>query len=176
MYQQNPVVVRNTTIVGNAAGEGETASYGGAVFAGNDSGKKFSMVNCIITGNTTAGATKTLDLNYTGGVDYCFFDIEADKVGAGDWQLPQVTASASEKDGVVTVTMANTSADRAVSVELCGVKAQKVIGRILKGEMNQYNDFGETNLAVESFDGFSVKDGVVTVELPACCVAEIRIF
>ena len=104
----------------------------------------------------------------------CF--VEADKVGADDWQLPQVTASASEKDGVVTVTMANTSADREVSVELCGVKAQKVAGRILKGEMNQYNDFGETNLAVEAFDGFSVKDGVVTVELPACCVAEIRLF
>ena len=81
MYQQNPVVVRNTTIVGNAAGEGETASYGGAVFAGNDSGKKFSMVNCIIAGNTTAGATKTLDLNYTGGVDYCLFDIADDKLG-----------------------------------------------------------------------------------------------
>ncbi len=81
MYQQNPVVVRNTTIVGNAAGEGETESYGGAVFAGNDSGKKFSMVNCIIVGNTTAGATKTLDLNYTGGVDYCLFDIADDKLG-----------------------------------------------------------------------------------------------
>ena len=82
VYQQNPVVIRNTTIVGNAAGEGQTASYGGAVFTNNDSGKKLTMINCIISGNTTAGASTSMHLNYTGGMDYCFFDIEADKVGA----------------------------------------------------------------------------------------------
>ena len=82
IYQQNPVVVRNTTIVGNAAGEGETASKGGAVFTNNDSGKKLTMIDCIVAGNTTAGAATTMSLNYDGGVDYCFFDIEADKVGA----------------------------------------------------------------------------------------------
>ena len=81
MYQQYPVVVRNTTIVGNTAGEGEITSKGGAVFTSNDSGKKFAMLNCIIAGNTTAGAAKTMDLNYDGGVDYCFFGIEADKIG-----------------------------------------------------------------------------------------------
>ena len=82
IYQQNPVVVRNTTIVGNAAGEGETTSKGGAVFTNNDSGKKLTMIDCIVAGNTTAGAATTMSLNYDGGVDYCFFDIEADKVGA----------------------------------------------------------------------------------------------
>ena len=82
LYQQNPVVIRNTTIVGNAAGEGQTASYGGAVFTNNDSGKKLTMINCIISGNTTAGASTSMHLNYTGGVDYCFFDIEADEVGS----------------------------------------------------------------------------------------------
>ena len=82
VYQLFPVVVRNTTIVGNAAGEGETSSKGGAVFTNNDSGKKLTMLNCIAAGNTTAGAATTMSLNYDGGVDYCFFDIEADKVGA----------------------------------------------------------------------------------------------
>ena len=60
VYQQNPVVIRNTTIVDNAAGEGQTDSYGGAVFTNNDSGKKLTMINCIISGNTTAGASKRL--------------------------------------------------------------------------------------------------------------------
>ena len=82
MYQQNLVVVRNTTIVGNAAGKGETTSYGGAVFTGNDSGKKFTMLNCIIADNTTADASTSMHLSHDGGVDYCLFDIEADKVGA----------------------------------------------------------------------------------------------
>ena len=95
MYQQNLVVVRNTTIVGNAAGEGETTSYGGAVFTNNDSGKKLTMLDCIVAGNTTAGAATTMALNYDGGVDYCLFDIEVDKVGAnslfGDPQFVDAT-------------------------------------------------------------------------------------
>ena len=95
MYQQNLVVVRNTTIVGNAAGEGETTSYGGAVFTGNDSGKKFTMLNCIIADNTTADASTSMHLSHDGGVDYCLFDIEADKVGAnslfGDPQFVDTT-------------------------------------------------------------------------------------
>lgn len=82
VYQQNPVVIRNTTIVGNAAGDDATTSYGGGVFTNNDSGKKLTMINCIISGNTTAGALTSMHLNYTGGVDYCFFDIEEDKVGS----------------------------------------------------------------------------------------------
>ena len=81
VYRSYSVTVRNTTIVGNIAGNNENTSHGGAVYIANDSNKKFSMVNCIIAGNTTAGATKTLDLNYTGGVDYCFFDIEDDLLG-----------------------------------------------------------------------------------------------
>jgi hypothetical protein len=79
--QSATVTVRNTTIVGNSAGEGQNASHGGAVFTANDSKNKFSMVNCIIVGNTTAGASTTVYLNYTGGVDYCFFDIEDDLLG-----------------------------------------------------------------------------------------------
>ena len=82
MYGGGSMTVRNTTIVGNAAGEGETTSYGGAVFTTTDSASKFAMVDCIVAGNTTAGAATTMALNYDGGVDYCFFDIEADKVGA----------------------------------------------------------------------------------------------
>ncbi len=79
--QSATVTVRNTTIVGNSAGEGQNASHGGAVFTANDSKNKFSMVNCIIAGNTTAGASTTVYLNYTGGVDYCLFDIADDKLG-----------------------------------------------------------------------------------------------
>ena len=113
VYQQNLVVVRNTTIVGNVAGEGATTSYGGGVFTNNDSGKKLTMINCIISGNTTAGASTSVHLNYTGGVDYCFFDIEADKVGShslhgdppfvdaedGDYHLS--SASSAREAGVI---------------------------------------------------------------------------
>ncbi|MCR5751961.1 MAG: DUF2341 domain-containing protein [Kiritimatiellae bacterium] len=82
MYRAVPVVVRNTTIVGNESGEGDVASYGGAVFTANDTQKKLSMVNCIVAGNTTAGASATMNLSHAGGVDYCLFDVAADLLGA----------------------------------------------------------------------------------------------
>ena len=101
--------------------------------------------------------------------------MQSETVGEGEWQTRQITASASEKDGVITVTMANLCADRPACVTLEGVAAQRVSGRILKGRMRQYNDFDSSPLAVEVFDGFRLENGKVAVELPACCVAEITL-
>ena len=95
-----------------------------------------------------------------------------------DKTIGQLIASAMEKvgkDGVITVTMANLSADKPATVTLDGTNAASVAGRILKGEMHQYNDFGDAPLAVEAFDGCVLKDGKIEIELPACCVAEITI-
>ena len=103
----------------------------------------------------------------------CF--VQSDMVGEDKWQVSQVSASASEKDGVITVTMANLSADKPVSIAIDGVDAKEVSARILKGAMGQYNDFGNSTLAVEDFNGCTVEDGKLTVHLPACCVAEITI-
>ena len=103
----------------------------------------------------------------------CF--VQTETVGDGEWQTGQITASASEKDGMITVTMANLSADKPATVTLDGANAASVAGRILKGEMHQYNDFGDSPLAVEAFDGCVLKDGKIEIELPACCVAEITI-
>ena len=83
--QSSSVSVRNTTIVGNNAGEAgcpDGLSKGGAVFTTGDSKSKFSMVNCLVAGNTTASANVTMSLQYAGGVDYCFFDVADDMLGA----------------------------------------------------------------------------------------------
>jgi alpha-N-arabinofuranosidase len=101
--------------------------------------------------------------------------VETDETGDGKWNLPQITASASEKDGVITVTMANLAADKPAAVVLEGANASCVCGRILKGEMHQYNDFGDSPLAVEALEGCRLEDGKIVIELPACCVAEITI-
>ena len=79
--QNYNMTVRNSTIVGNSAECAADVSLGGAVYTREDTGKKFSMLNCIIADNTTAGTNTTVELSYAGGVDYCLFDIEADKVG-----------------------------------------------------------------------------------------------
>ena len=76
------MTVLNSTIVGNSAGGTAEQSLGGAVYTMNDKGSTFSMLDCILADNTTAGTNTTLELYYAGGVDYCLFDLEADKVGA----------------------------------------------------------------------------------------------
>ncbi|MGN0970648.1 MAG: alpha-N-arabinofuranosidase [Aristaeellaceae bacterium] len=103
----------------------------------------------------------------------CF--VQADEVGEDGWQLPQVTASASVKDGVTTLTLANIAADKPVTVTVKGADATTITGRILQGEMAQYNDFDASPLAVKEFDGCSLRDGEAVVELPPCCVAAIEL-
>ena len=99
----------------------------------------------------------------------CF--VESEEVGEGRFTLPQVIASASQKDGKLTLTLANTSMDKATEVEIAGVCLCKAQGRILQGEATQYNDFDNNPLAVEAFDGIEGNK----VKLPACCVVELTI-
>ena len=101
--------------------------------------------------------------------------VQSEKVGEGEWQLEQITASASEKDGAITLTVANLSADKPAEIKVDGVAAQSVSARILKGEIHQYNDFGSSPIKVEDFDGVTLGDGVITITLPACSVAAVEL-
>ncbi len=99
----------------------------------------------------------------------CF--VETGAVGENGFDVPQVIASASEKEGKVTLTIANMAMDKAAEVEIVGVCLCKATGRILKGEAGQFNDFDNSPLGVEVFDG--IQDN--KVKLPACCVVELTI-
>jgi len=88
-----------------------------------------------------------------------------------------ITASASEKNGVITLTAANIHAEesRDVLVSLTDVKAKKVSARIVTGEIHQYNDFGNSPIAVADFDGVEITDEGIVLHLPKCCVVEVSI-
>lgn len=103
----------------------------------------------------------------------CF--VESDEVGEGAWRMGQVTASASERDGVLTVTLANLSADAPADVRIDGAGARAAQGRVLHGAMDAYNDFGDARLTPVPLAGLRVQDGVVTAQLPPCSVAAVRI-
>ena len=60
---------------------------------------------------------------------------QADRVGTDDWSMEQISSSASEKNGVTTVTLANLSADQAAEVRVLGLSAEKAEARVLSGEM-----------------------------------------
>ena len=102
--------------------------------------------------------------------------IETGKIGTAEHSVAGITASASEKDGIITLTLSNLSPDTAeeVTVDLkAAVKETK--GRILQGRMDAYNDFDSAPLQVEDFSDIRAVDGGLLVKMPACSVAEIRI-
>ena len=69
----------------------------------------------------------------------CF--VETDRIGEDRWQIDRVSASASEKDGVVTLTVANCSMDEPADVRVRGVSG-RVEGRILTAEAHAFNEVG----------------------------------
>ena len=101
--------------------------------------------------------------------------VEAEPVCEGEWAQPQVSASASEKDGVITLTAANLSAAAPVRIAVSGVAAKACEGRILAGAMDEYNDFDRSPLAVKPFEDCRAEGGEVTAVLPPSSVAAIRI-
>ena len=104
-------------------------------------------------------------------------DEEENKEDKEEETLPMLTASASEKDGVITLTAANLNPDEPKDVEVTvyGKNTGKVTARILQGGFNQYNDFDNSPLSVQPFADFEEKDGKLILHLPACCVVEVSI-
>ena len=100
--------------------------------------------------------------------------VDADDIAEG---VKRVSASASLKGDVLTVTLANTSATESceVPISLCGTKPAKAEGRVLAGEMHAKNDFSASPVAIAPLTSLSLSSDEVRVTLPACSVAEITI-
>ncbi|MBP3796867.1 MAG: alpha-N-arabinofuranosidase [Ruminococcus sp.] len=105
---------------------------------------------------------------------YCFTqneDLCAEK------KVPMISSSASVKDGIMTVTLANCSLNE--DAELCGdivgFDGKSVEATILKGEVHQYNTFDEPeNIKAEAYTA-DLSDGKLTVKLPASSVVQLTI-
>ena len=103
--------------------------------------------------------------------------IEAEKTGNEKYAVSSVTASASEKDGTITLTLSNLDPDREQEVEIA-LRDEAIAGakgRILSGKMDAYNDFENAPIAIREYTGFTIKDGRVATTLPPCSVAEITL-
>ena len=103
----------------------------------------------------------------------CF--VRSGTAGTEAWSMEQITASASEKDGVYTVTAANLDAEKPAELRISGVRAGQARARVLAGEMHEKNDFDFSPLAVRDLDAAVAENGDVLVRLPACAVAEITL-
>ena len=92
--------------------------------------------------------------------------------------VKQVTASASVKDGVITVTAANLHPTEAAEVllDVAGAENAQVTARILSGDMHDCNTFEQKDaVTIRDFTDIRKTERGLVVTLPACAVAEITL-
>jgi len=90
-----------------------------------------------------------------------------------------VSATASEKNGVVTLSLTNVDLDNdcEVKVELGSIGVKKVSGEILTSKnIADYNDFGKAELvAPKSFSGTKLNGNTLTVKMPAKSIVSLTL-
>lgn len=94
--------------------------------------------------------------------------------------LPNVSATASTKDGKVTVSLTNTDLKNPCEVEipLDKIKASKVLNAeiLTSKDARDYNDFDNPNkVTLKKFDGAKINKGVLKVTLPAMSIATLTL-
>ena len=103
--------------------------------------------------------------------------IQSERIGTEKYGIGAISASASEKEGRITLTLSNLDPEKAreVDISLRDEAIQQVSGRILTGAMDAWNDFGRSPLAVQPYTDFTVRDGRLKAKLPPCAVAELKL-
>jgi alpha-N-arabinofuranosidase len=90
--------------------------------------------------------------------------------------VPCLSASASLKDGITTITIANLSADKSYEIRSECSSLSRISGRILTGAIDAKNTFDNPeNVKITEFNAFSTIGGVLKFTIPACSVMEVRI-
>jgi alpha-L-arabinofuranosidase len=103
--------------------------------------------------------------------------VQQDLIGTEEAQVPALHLSASERtDGKVHATVVNLSANesRSTSLMLAGRTFTSASIRYISGDMNSHNAFGQpAQVDIRSMPDVAVEGNRLSLELPACCVAEI---
>ena len=115
--------------------------------------------------------------------DAVHLDLECDAADASDNKgrpYPTVDATASRNaDGIIHIALVNTSLDKdeEVTIGFDTMKKVKVSGEILTSDKIQdYNGFDTPDtVCPAAFKGFKVKDGRITVNLPAKSVVSLTV-
>jgi alpha-N-arabinofuranosidase len=106
-------------------------------------------------------------------------EIQAPEYKSGDWALPSVDVSAARgADGKLYIALVNSDPNRAasVSVNLPGVKAKELSGRVLTGTtMDARNTFDKPNAVQPTSFKSSRKGDALVWQLPAKSVAVLAL-
>ena len=87
--------------------------------------------------------------------------------------VERISASASVRDGLVTLTMANLSMDEEEEITLTLPGTGKAVARILTGDARAYNDFDHAPLQVTAFTDLTTDNDVIRLRMPRCSVVEL---
>lgn len=104
--------------------------------------------------------------------------LETERYTYKEESIQAITASASEKDGIVSITLTNANPNKAITIECkLGKDYRTVSGKIVTGkEMTAYNDFGkEEKVTVSEFMPGKIKNGVLKLEIPAFSVVLVQL-
>ena len=106
-------------------------------------------------------------------------EIKCNKYASGSESVDAINASASVKDGVVSITLCNLDPvnSQSVNFTLQGLKSTRISGKIVTAnKMNAYNDFGKKEeVSMADFTGAKLNNGLVEASIPAMSVVLIQL-
>jgi alpha-N-arabinofuranosidase len=107
-------------------------------------------------------------------------DLRCEDYVVGDRRIPAISASASiDKDGKMHVSLANLNPNKEIIITcpVIGDTFKSVSGEVLTAnEMAACNTFDKPeSVKPASFNGFALKDGILTVKMPAKSVVVLEL-
>lgn len=104
--------------------------------------------------------------------------LEIEDYSYNDESIPAMTASASEKDGVVSITLTNANPNKSIAV-VCevGDNYKSLSSKIVTGKnITDLNEFGKSeSVKIADYDVAKVKDGKISVEVPPHAVVLVQL-
>ena len=99
--------------------------------------------------------------------------------GPDEWKVPSLSESVSEKDGIITITVGNSSISDAKELDVVFAEKKEfevVEARIVNSsDLHDHNTFDAPEVVVEKeFNGYSTNGGL-KLTIPAASVVEIRL-
>ena len=91
--------------------------------------------------------------------------------------VPMISSSASVKDGVMTITLANCSLseEAEINCDICNFAAKEASARILTNEVHAHNTFDAPETVKIADHSAKLENGKLSVKLPACSIVEVTL-
>ena len=112
--------------------------------------------------------------HHGGTAVYCYTDVAK---AAEEYKAPMVSSSASVKDDVMTITLANCSLteEAAIECDVCHFDAKQATARILTADTHAFNDFDHPEDVVIKPYTAEYANGQLKVALPPCSVVTVEL-